>query len=291
MVVGTSDPDISRLVLYALQEDLGGSVNVAADVSSAACIPKDLVSTAEIKAKQAGVLSGFKAAHEVFHQLGEFTSIDQLKGDGETVKTGDVVMRLRGSTQLILIGERTALNFLQHLSGIATLTASFVAAVRGTATKIVDTRKTVPGLRKIEKEAVLHGGGINHRMGLYDAVLLKDNHISGAGGVMNAVARAKARSDLSVQVEVETEAQLIEAIRAGANSLLLDNRTPGELHSLVQTARSINPSVALEASGGITVDTVASYAGAGVDRISIGALTHSAPALDLSLKLVESRSR
>lgn len=291
MVVGTSDPDIARLVLYALQEDLGGSVNVAADVSSAACIPKDLVSTAEIKSKQAGVLSGSKVAHEVFHQLGDFTSIDQLKEDGDAVKSGDTVMRLSGSTPLILIGERTALNFMQHLSGIATLTASFVAAVKGTTVKIVDTRKTIPGLRKIQKAAVLHGGGINHRMGLFDAVLLKDNHISGAGGVTNAVARAKARSDLPVQVEVETEGQLVEAIKAGADSLLLDNRTPDELVSLVQTSRSVNPSIVLEASGGITLGTVATFAQSGVDRISIGALTHSAPALDLSLKLIESRSR
>lgn len=291
MVVGTSDPDIARLVLYALQEDLGGSVDTTADVSSAACIPHNLVSTAEITAKQEGVISGLEAAHEVFHQLGGFTSIDRIKVDGQRVKPGDLVMRLTGGTQVLLVGERTALNFMQHLSGIASLTARYVSMTKGTRAKIVDTRKTTPGLRMLEKRAVLHGGGTNHRMGLYDAVLLKDNHISASGGVGSAIARAKARSDLLVQVEVESEAELSEAIKSGADSVLLDNRSPEELAHLVAVARGLDASVVLEASGGINLETVGSYAKTGVDRISVGALTHSAPALDLSLKLVESKAR
>lgn len=265
-----------------LQEDMGRG-----DITTQSTLMRSQSAKGRFIAKEAMVVCGLEAAESVFSTLDSQQQIEAFVSDGDEVEAGKVVARTTGFADVLLAGERLALNLMQRLSGIATLTREFVRAVEGTGAQIVDTRKTTPGLRMLEKYAVLTGGARNHRFGLDDGVLIKDNHIALAGGVATAVGRArKAVGHLhKIEVEVSKESDLREAIEAGADILLLDNRTPEETRLLVELARRLAPQVLLESSGGITLETVRSYAEAGVDLISVGALTHSARAMDISFKI------
>jgi len=280
------DPGTRDLVARALAEDLGPG-----DITAEAIVPKDVKATARIVQKQAGVVFGFEAAEEVFRQVGA-GELEGVAAEGEWRDSVPAdVASVAGSARALLAGERTALNLLGHLSGVATLTARFAQAVAVTGATILDTRKTMPGMRSLEKAAVAAGGGRNHRMGLYDAFLIKENHIVIAGGLAEAVRRAReAHPDHQIEVECRNAGEVTEALEAGAGRLLLDNMRPDELREAVAirdtatVAHDANPR--LEASGGITLDNVADVAATGVDFISVGALTHSAPALDLSVLLL-----
>ena len=265
-----------------LQEDLGRG-----DITTQSTVLRQQRARGRFLAKEAMVVAGLEAAEAVFSTLDSQQQIEAFVSDGDEVEEGKVIARTSGFADVLLGGERLALNLMQRLSGIATLTRRFVRAVEGTSAQIVDTRKTTPGLRMLEKYAVLAGGARNHRFGLDDGVLIKDNHIALAGGVATAVERARqAVGHLhKVEVEVSSEAMLREAIKGGADILLLDNQTPEETTRLVGLARELAPQVMLESSGGITLDNVRAYAEAGVDLISIGALTHSARAMDISFKI------
>jgi nicotinate-nucleotide pyrophosphorylase (carboxylating) len=272
---------LRRLVATAIDEDLGSG-----DITSALCVPIGAVATGEIVAKAEGVLSGLAAAREVMRQVDPALDFRELLADGDRLGPGVTIGRLRGSARSILAGERTALNFLQQLSGVATLTRVFVARVEGTGARIVDTRKTVPGLRALQKAAVRAGGGTNHRLGLYDAVLIKDNHIAVAGGVSDALEAAKASVPhmAKIEIEVTTPQGAETAARIGADVILLDNMTPADVG---ESVARINGRALTEVSGGVVLDNVADYARQGVDVISVGALTHSAPAIDMSLEILE----
>jgi nicotinate-nucleotide pyrophosphorylase (carboxylating) len=265
-----------------LAEDLGRG-----DITTQACVSRNTHARGRFLAKEPMVVAGLEAAEAVFSTLDSQQQIEAFASDGEEVEAGKVIARTSGFADVLLGGERVALNLLQRLSGIATLTRTFVRAIEGTGAQIVDTRKTTPGLRMLEKYAVLSGGARNHRFGLDDGVLIKDNHIALAGGVGAAVARAReAAGHLhKIEVEVSTEKDLREAVGSGADILLLDNLTPEETARLVGIARGLRPQLTLESSGGITLENVRAYAEAGVDLISIGALTHSARAVDISFKI------
>ncbi|MDQ5894115.1 MAG: hypothetical protein QG596_376 [Actinomycetota bacterium] len=271
----------SELIARALAEDIG-----AGDVTANATVPAGLSVQAHIVLKAPGVIFGLDLVEEVFRQVG-VTEVDRTVVEGhwhESVPR-DVAL-INGPARAILAGERVALNFLGHLSGIATLTARYVDAVGGTGTRILDTRKTTPGLRSLEKQAVSWGGGINHRFGLFDAVLIKENHIAMAGGVREAVEACRRESpDLHVEIEAETLDQVAEAIEAGADRILLDNMDIEHLKMAVNLRESGGAGTELEASGGMNLPNVRDVAETGVDFISIGALTHSAPQLDVSLLL------
>jgi nicotinate-nucleotide pyrophosphorylase (carboxylating) len=246
--------------------------------------------TGSFLAKQDLVLAGIEVADAVFSWFDVGMQIQSAANDGDEIKAGKVFARASGDAQALLAAERTALNFLQHLSGIATKTKMFVDAIAGTEAYIVDTRKTVPGLRMLEKYAVTCGGGRNHRMGLDDGVLIKDNHIALAGGIAEAVKRARETVGHLHKIEVETAnlAQVEEALKANADIIMLDNMTPEQIRECVAVVKSSAPEdrrALTEASGGITLDNVRAYAEAGVDLISIGAITHSAPAVDISFKI------
>jgi nicotinate-nucleotide pyrophosphorylase (carboxylating) len=275
------DSDTRELVARALLEDLGSG-----DVTAEAVVPEDASGRATITQKEAGVVFGLDVAGEVFRQAGA-RGIEPEASEGEwRDEVPAVVARAAGPAHALLAAERTALNFLCHLSGVATLTAAFVGRVELTGARVLDTRKTIPGLRALEKAAVAAGGGTNHRMGLYDAILIKENHATIAGGVGAAVRQARrANPDLTVEVECRDRNEIGEAIEAGADRLLLDNMSPVELHEAVATARADGNGPALEASGGITLANVREIAETGVDYVSVGALTHSAPALDLSMTI------
>lgn len=272
---------IEDAVRRALAEDLGR----AGDITSAATIPEGKKAKAKLAARKPGVLAGLACAAEAFAQLDPAIEFRAKKRDGDALKAGDVAAEISGNARAILSAERTALNFTTHLSGIATLTAAFVAKVKHTQAKIVCTRKTIPGLRALEKYAVRCGGGMNHRFGLDDAILIKDNHIAVAGTVAAALkaARASAGHLVKVEIEVENLDELADVLNAGgADVALLDNMDTATLRRAVE----INAGrLALEASGGVNLDTVAAIAETGVDMISVGALTHSAPALDLGLDI------
>lgn len=273
-------PDhIDDVLRRALAEDVG-----AGDVTALALIPTDQVGTAVALSKEAGVLAGNTIGARVFTLLDSVVQVTQLREDGTPLAPGDRFLRIEGPLQTILTGERVALNVLRHLSGIATLTRSFVDAVEGTGAQIIDTRKTTPGLRLFEKYAVRVGGGHNHRMGLFDGVLIKDNHIAACGSVATAVKRARdsVHHLLKVQIEAKTLEQVGEALEAGADGILLDNMSPNTMAEAVAMVRG---KAFTEASGGITLDSVREAAGTGVDLISVGMLTHSAEALDLSLDI------
>jgi nicotinate-nucleotide pyrophosphorylase (carboxylating) len=275
-------PELREIVARALTEDVGPG-----DVTAESVVPAGAEARARIVQKQAGVVFGLEAAAEAFAQAGA-DSFEPRVSEGEW---GDAVpaevARVAGPARALLTAERTALNLLARLSGVATLTARFVEAVEGTRAVILDTRKTTPGLRALEKAAVAAGGGRNHRMGLYDAILIKENHATVAGGVGDAVRRARgAHPDLEVEVECRDAGEVDEALAAGAGRILLDNMAPAELRAAVaarDAAAQEGPRAELEASGGITLENVAEVAATGVDFISVGALTHSAPALDLSM--------
>ncbi len=265
-----------------LQEDLGRG-----DITTQSTVMRQQRARGRFLAKEPMVVAGLEAAEAVFSTLDSQQQIEAFVSDGDEVEEGKVIARTSGFADVLLGGERLALNLMQRLSGIATLTRQFVRAIEGTGAQIVDTRKTTPGLRMLEKYAVLAGGGRNHRFGLDDGVLIKDNHIALAGGVATAVERARqAVGHLhKVEVEVASEAMLREAIKSGADILLLDNQTPEETARLVLLARELASHVMLESSGGIALENVRGYAEAGVDLISIGALTHSARAMDISFKI------
>jgi nicotinate-nucleotide pyrophosphorylase (carboxylating) len=265
-----------------LAEDLGRG-----DITTQACVARNSRARGRFLAKEPMVVAGLEAAEAVFSTLDSQQQIEAFASDGEEVEAGKVIARTSGFADVLLGGERVALNLLQRLSGIATLARTYVRAIEGTGAQIVDTRKTTPGLRMLEKYAVLSGGARNHRFGLDDGVLIKDNHIALAGGVGAAVERAReAAGHLhKIEVEVSTEKDLREAIGSGADIVLLDNLTPEETARMVLIARELRPQLTLESSGGITLENVREYAEAGVDLISIGALTHSARAMDISFKI------
>jgi nicotinate-nucleotide pyrophosphorylase (carboxylating) len=274
---------VREIVARALAEDLG-----AGDLTAEAVIEEAAEARAEIVQKQPGVLFGLEVAAEAFSQGGaagfEATAPEREWRDRVPVTVANAWGLARG----LLAAERTALNFLCHLSGVATLTARFVRAVEGSGAEILDTRKTIPGLRALEKQAVAAGGGTNHRLGLDDAILIKDNHAALAGGVGEAVRRAReAQPGREVEVECGDLGEVREATEAGADRLLLDNMDPDQLRRAAAVARDSggDGSPALEASGGVTLENVGEIAGTGVDFISVGALTHSAPALDLSMRM------
>ncbi|MAI77883.1 MAG: nicotinate-nucleotide diphosphorylase (carboxylating) [Deltaproteobacteria bacterium] len=265
-------------VRHALAEDLGR----AGDITTNSVVPVDAMLSGTISAREAGRIAGVDLAVASFRQLDRGIKIEVQKGDGSDVLPGDPLFILNGNARAILTAERTALNFLGHLSGIATATHRLVQAVEGTAAQICCTRKTTPGMRVFEKHAVRMGGGVNHRFGLDDAVLIKDNHLAMAGGVRQAVeaARANVGHMVRIEVEVDTLEQLNEALEVGVEIILLDNMSPETLREAVK--RNENRAV-LEASGGITLETVRLVADAGVDLISVGWITHSAACLDLGL--------
>ncbi len=271
-------PLIDEAVRRALAEDLGDS----GDITSAAVVLADAQASAVVAARDAGVTAGEHVAMRTFNLVDDTLRVTHRVLDGVHVEPGDIMLEVGGSARSILAAERVALNFLGHLSGIATSTAALVAAVKGTNARVCCTRKTTPGLRALEKYAVRCGGGVNHRFGLYDAILIKDNHIEMAGGVSAAVDAAKANAGhmVKIEVEVNTLAQLDEALAAGAHIVLLDNMDPAQLKEAV--ARTAGRAVT-EASGSITAGIARAVAEAGVDLISVGWITHSAPCLDVGL--------
>lgn len=298
---------IAEVIERALAEDVG-----AGDVTVAATIPAQASGEARILAKQELVCAGLPLVEKIFERLDSEMDVELRVKEGQVVKRGEVLAQLSGRAGAILTGERTALNFLGRLSGIATLTRRFVELLAGTRAKIRDTRKTTPGLRLLEKYAVKMGGGTNHRIGLYDAILLKENHIALAGGVKAALDQAHAfasahmkpramtayeavgttpspaeSASLPILIEVRNESELREALRAGAESVLLDNMTAEEARRCVEIVRGVRAECIVEISGGITLQNARSYAETGADYLSSGALTHSAPAADVSL-LVDS---
>lgn len=268
---------------HFLAEDLGRG-----DITTESTVPEGVRGVGRFLAKEDLVVCGLGIAEAVFRELDpESPDIDTKIKDGAEVESGTVFGTLDGFANVLLTAERVALNLLQRMSGIATLSRKYAKAVEGTGAKVVDTRKTTPGLRLLEKYAVEVGGCRNHRLGLDDGVLIKDNHISLAGGVKEAVESAKAKVGHlhKIEIEISNWGQLREAIQAGADIVMLDNQTPEEAEKLVNMAREMNPDVILEASGGMNLDTVRSYAEAGVDLISVGRLTHSARAVDISFKI------
>ncbi len=284
------------LVKTALSEDIGRG-----DLTSLGCLEPGPL-RARIVAKSEGVLSGVTPAMLVFDTVDSANTIEFQKSEGESFVYGDIIATIEGFNQTVLCSERVALNFLGKLSGIATLTRKFVQKIpAGNPCRILDTRKTTPGWRALEKLAVAHGGGMNHRFGLYDMALIKDNHIASTGSITSAVEhlreyfttrdfRLQFDTDpdkMLVEVEIVNEAQLVEAISAGVDRILLDNQSIESLASLVKIARKLNPVVQLEASGNVTLETVAAIAATGVDFVSIGAITHSAPVSDFSLQVLE----
>jgi nicotinate-nucleotide pyrophosphorylase (carboxylating) len=268
---------IERAVDAALAEDVGEG-----DVTTEATVDADSVGTAALSLREPGVVCGLRAAETVFSALDPELRFETLVVEGAVLDAPVEVAVVTGSERAILIGERTALNFLGRLSGIATLTRRYVDAVAGTGVAILDTRKTTPGLRALEKHAVACGGGRNHRFGLDDGILVKDNHLRAAGSIGAAVERLRAATDLPVEVECDTLEQVQEALAAGVDAVLLDNMSLDELRAAVALARG---RARLEASGGVTLETVRAIAESGVDEISVGALTHSARSLDVSLEL------
>lgn len=272
---------LKGLIQLALEEDLGA----AGDVTSLGTLSPEQAIHGRIIAKEDGVIAGLLCVQAVYEAVDPSVVVNLHVRDGDAVRVGTVVCSIEGAGRSVLTGERTALNFLQRLSGVASITAQYVAAVAGTSTRILDTRKTTPGWRLLEKYAVRMGGGQNHRTGLYDMVLIKDNHIAAAGGIAEAVQRVRetpAARDLLIEVEVENLEQLQVALGLYVDRILLDNMDNATMEQAVALAAG---RVALEASGNMTLERVASVAATGVDFISVGALTHSARALDLSMRL------
>ncbi len=281
---GTYEAAVDEAVTRALAEDLGPEGDV-----TAALVPEAATAHYALRARQPGVLAGRAPADATFRRLGPGLRLVWWAEDGDHLGEGDTVLEVTGPLRPILTGERTALNFLGHLSGIATLTAQFVAAAHASnpSVEVLDTRKTTPGLRLLEKAAVRAGGGTNHRVGLSDAVLVKDNHLAGTS-ISDAVAQARAQwPGRGVEIECDSLEQVAEAARAGADAVLLDNMDPGTVVEAIGVANLDAPGpIITEVSGGVTLATIGAYAAAGPDRISVGALTHSATVLDLGLDLV-----
>lgn len=269
---------VEAAVAAALAEDLG----LAGDITSEATIPAGARASGVITTRKAGVVAGTQLVEAAFKALDAETSVEVLIADGGQLKTGDVIARVSGNARALMGAERVALNFLGHSSGIATLTRAYVDKIRGTRARIIDTRKTTPGLRAFEKHAVRAGGALNHRFGLYDAILIKDNHIAAAGGIAKAMTgiRSRAGHMVKIEVEVTTLAELDEALAQKPDAVLLDNMPVPMLKAAVD---KVAGRTVTEASGGVTLDTVRQIAETGVDLISVGALTHSAPSLDVGL--------
>ncbi|OOF00402.1 carboxylating nicotinate-nucleotide diphosphorylase [Salinivibrio sp. IB643] len=273
--------DVPRAVSDALREDLGGDLDARKDIT-ASLIPADLVSTAVLITREDGVFCGQDYANEVFKQLGGEVSLTWHVTDGDAITANQALCTLKGPSRVLLTGERNAMNFIQTLSGCASKTATYAAQLQGTETKLLDTRKTVPGLRSALKYAVACGGGHNHRIGVFDAYLIKENHILACGGIANAVQEARRLNpDKPVEVETENLDELKQAIEAGADIVMLDNFSV----PMMREAVALNQGrVALEVSGNVTLDTLSEYASTGVDYISVGALTKHVTALDLSMR-------
>ncbi len=263
--------EILPLLRAAIEEDIG-----TGDITTDAIVPENLDVRGYFLSKADGILAGIDVSLMVFWILDNNINILNKLEDGKEIKRGDVIAEIKGNARAILKGERVALNILQRLSGIATLTSKFVEKIKGTDAKILDTRKTTPILRKLEKYAVRVGGGENHRFGLYDAVLIKDNHIKIAGGITKALNKVKG------EIEVKNKQEFIEAVENGAKRVLLDNMEVSNIEEIVKINRRKIP---LEVSGGVTLENVREYANTGIDYISVGMLTHSAPALDISFKI------
>ncbi len=267
---------IEQRVAGALAEDAHGG-----DLTSKATISADHISKAHFTSRKSGVVAGTLVAAAVLEQCG-ITNYEIVKKDGSSVSAGEVIIEVEGNTRAILLAERTALNFLSHLSGIATITSLWVKEVLGTSTQVRDTRKTIPGLRELEKYAVRMGGGTNHRMTLTDGALIKDNHIAAAGSVTEAINRVKKEfPGVEIEVEVDNLEQLKEALQAGVDIVLLDNMNIEQTKAAVEIAK--NSKTKLESSGGLKIENAAAYAATGVHYLAVGALTHSAPVLDIGL--------
>ena len=274
-----ADDITARLVALALAEDLAGG-----DVTAAATVPVDASATAAFVARSPGVVAGLDVVRTIVAEVDAGLTFEALVDDGDDVAAGAVLARVSGSARSILAAERTALNLLTHLCGIATATAAFVDAVAGAGCAVRDTRKTLPGMRALQKAAVVAGGGVNHRFSLSDGLLVKDNHVAAAGGVGPATRAALASANgLPVQVEVDDLGQLDEAVAAGARSVLLDNFSVAEMETAVRRCREQAEPVFVEASGNVTLETVAAIAATGVDAVAVGALTHSVRSLDVGL--------
>lgn len=272
--------DTREIVDLALAEDIG-----AGDWTTLWTVPEDRMVSARIVAKEAGILAGIDAVYATFWRFDPALELTYLADEGDRVEPGMEVFRLRGSARSILTAERVALNLLQRLSGVATLTRSFVDAIAGTGARILDTRKTTPGMRRLEKRAVLAGGGVNHRIGLFDMVLIKENHIRAVGSIAAAIHTVEHynRTGLAVEVETTTLEEVREALETGIDRILLDNMSVETIRAAVALVREISPATETEASGGVTLETIRAIAECGVDYVSVGALTHSAPSLDFSL--------
>jgi nicotinate-nucleotide pyrophosphorylase (carboxylating) len=274
---------LHTLILHALAED-----GAASDITTLSTVPAEQQAQGTLLARQAGVIAGLEVAAETFRLFDARVEVEFLVRDGAQVQAGQSLLHLSGPARSLLSAERVALNFLGRLCGIATLTARCVRALEGTGVRLLDTRKTTPGLRALEKEAVRLGGGQNHRFGLSDGVLIKDNHIKAAGGIGQAIEAARRRVPhlLKIEIECETLAEVEQAVQAGAEVILLDNMSPERMREAVAFVRRVAPGTLLEASGNIGTDTarLAAVAATGVDFISLGALTHSAPTFDISLE-------
>jgi len=281
MVAGIPEGVVRDTVERALAEDVGSG-----DITTRAVVPAGVSCRAQVVAKEDAVVAGLFMVEATFRAVGPAITFQSAVEDGTHVSVGAVVAELAGDVRVVLTGERTALNFLQRMSGIATLAARYVEAVKGTKARILDTRKTAPGLRLLDKCAVRMGGACNHRAGLFDGVLIKDNHIRAAGGIGAAVTRARAGCQHSAKIEVEAQSmdQVAQALAAGADVIMLDNMDVEEVR---QAVALIAGRAETEVSGGVTLDTVRAYAECGVDYISVGEITHSAPAVDFSLEIVE----
>ena len=273
---------IEEIIENALKEDIGDG-----DHSTLSCVPEDAIGTAKLLVKDEGIIAGVELAERIFKTFDPNLEVKVFIKDGDKVKFGDIAFEVSGSSRSILSTERLVLNFMQRMSGIATQTNQIVQLIKGTDVKLLDTRKTTPGIRYMEKWAVRIGGGHNHRFALYDMIMLKDNHVDYAGGVKLAIQRANdylatTNKSLKIEIEVRNEQELAEAIEIGkVDRIMLDNFTP---ERIVEALKTIPDSFEVEASGGITLDTIRSYAETGVDYISVGALTHSFESLDMSLK-------
>jgi nicotinate-nucleotide pyrophosphorylase (carboxylating) len=280
--------EIEKLIDRALREDVG-----IGDVTSQCVVDRDLKGTATILAKGKGILAGLKIAQKIFNKVDPSLKFTPFRRDGDRIKPQDKIASISGNIRSILKAERTALNFLQQLSGVATFTSTFVTKVKGTSVKILDTRKTVPGLRALQKYAVKLGGGQNHRMGLYDMILIKENHIKSAGGVDEAIKKAlsfskkKSKSrKFKIEVETRTLKEAEKAAKMGVDMIMLDNMSLSQIRKAVKVIRALDEKIKIEVSGNIDLSNLRQIAKTGVDFISVGALTHSAKALDFSLKVV-----
>jgi len=287
MNMKTKDELIDELIDLAFAEDIGDG-----DATTLSTIPADAKGVQRLIVKEEGILAGVEMARRVFERFDPSLSMEVYIEDGEHVKPGDVAFEVSGPTRSLLQTERTMLNIMQRMSGIATTTARYQSRLEGTGAHVLDTRKTTPGMRMMEKDAVAIGGGTNHRIGLFDMILIKDNHVDFAGGIDKAVSAAKKwmsdnGKNLRIEVEVRNTAEIDMALAAGVDRIMLDNFTPERTAEAVRHIRAVNPTVEIESSGGITLDTLRAYGEAGVDFISVGALTHSVKGLDMSFKAVK----